>query len=43
MMANVEAQKLIYIFNFSAEDQTPQTTISGYENVVWEGIVVNRV
>ena len=43
MMINIEAKKRICIFNFSAEDQTPQTTISSHENVVWEGIVVNRV
>ena len=43
MMINIEAKKRIYIFHFSAEDQTPQTTISSYENVVWEGISVNRV
>ena len=43
MMIDIEAKTRICIFIFSAEDQTPQTTISSYENVVWEGIIVNRV
>ena len=42
MMINIEARKRICIFNFSAEDQTLQTTISSYENVVRERIFVNR-
>ena len=35
MMINIEAKKRICIFYFfSAEDHTPQTTISSYENLV---------
>jgi hypothetical protein len=39
----LKAKQRILFFAFSAEDQTPQTTISNYENVVWGGIFVNRV
>ena len=43
MMIHIEANTRMLFLNFSAENQTLQTTISSYENVVWEGIIVNRV
>ena len=43
MMINIDAiKRMCNFYFFSAEDQTPQTTISSYENFVWESIFVNR-